>query len=257
MLRFVERLGAAIEWLCLTFGRYADTVVQLCRRAIKPPWFPQLMLLQAEEVGVQSLPVVMLTALFTGMVLALQSYVAFHRFGAESMVAVVVSLSMVRELGPVLVGIMVAGRVGASFAAELGTMRVSEQIDALWTLSTDPVRYLIMPRLVAAVLMLPLLVILADVIGVAGGYFISVVLLDQNPTVYLDKTTLYMEQHDFYSGLIKAGFFGGIIGIVGCSEGFYCAGGAQGVGQATTRAVVIACMSILVGDYILTAWMFA
>jgi len=257
MMRLFERFGSALEWLCLTFGRYASMAGQLAQLAIRPPWHVRLIILQSEQVGVQSLPVVMLTALFTGMVLALQSYVAFHRFGAESMVSVVVSLSMVRELGPVLVGIMVAGRVGASFAAELGTMRVSEQIDALWTLSTHPLRYLVLPRVFAAIAMLPLLVVLADVIGIFGGYVISVMMLDQNPHLYLDKTTLYLTTHDFHSGIIKAAFFGGIIGLVGCAEGYYCSGGAQGVGETTTRAVVISCMSILVADYILTAWMFS
>ncbi len=237
-------------------GVYACTLLQVVRGMASPPWYPGLFLRQAEEVGVQSLPVVLLTALFTGMVLALQSYIGFHRFGAESMVAAVVSMSMLRELGPVLVGLMVAGRVGASFAAELGTMRVTAQIDALWTLSTDPFRYLIMPRVFAAVLMMPLLVVLADAIGMFGGYGISVFLLGQTPTVYIENSTMFLQLNDLYSGLVKAAFFGGIIGVVGCSEGFHCSGGAQGVGHATTRAVVVSAMSILVSDYIITAWMF-
>jgi len=199
---------------------------------------------------------VLLTAIFTGMVLALQSWVGFHRFGAESMVATVVSLSMVRELGPVLVGLMVAGRVGASFAAELGTMRVTEQIDALWTLSTDPMRYLVMPRFIAVAIMMPLLVILADAIGIFGGYLVSVLILEQNPQTYMDRATLYLELSDLYSGLFKAFIFGAIIGLISCAEGFYCRGGAQGVGQATTRAVVLSAMSILISDYFLTAWIF-
>jgi phospholipid/cholesterol/gamma-HCH transport system permease protein len=172
------------------------------------------------------------------------------------MVSTVVSLSMVRELGPVLVGLMVAGRVGASFAAELGTMRVSEQIDALWTLSTDPIRYLIIPRIIAATLMMPLLVILADAIGIFGGYLVSTIVLDQNPQVYIERATLFLELQDLYSGLLKAVVFGGIIGLIGCTEGFYCKGGAQGVGQATTRAVVLSAMSILIADYFLTVWIF-
>ncbi len=135
-------------------------------------------------------------------------------------------------------------------------MRVSEQIDALWTLSTDPLRYLVMPRLIAAILMLPLLVIVADFLGVMGGYTISVGMLDQNPAVYIEKSTQYMELDDMYSGVIKAVFFGMLISVIGCTEGFHCRGGAEGVGRATTRAVVIACMSILVSDYFLTAWMF-
>jgi len=255
-VRFLQAIGGFLEMLFMHSGAYAGTLVKVIRSMISPPWYPGLILQQAEEVGVQSLPVVLLTALFTGMVLALQSYVGFHRFGAESMVATVVSLSMLRELGPVLVGLMVAGRVGASFAAELGTMRVSEQIDALWTLSTDPFRYLIIPRFLAAMIMMPLLVALADAIGIIGGYVISVFLLDQTPAVYIENSTMFLELNDLFSGLFKATFFGGIIGIIGCSEGFNCSGGAQGVGRATTRAVVVSAMSILVSDYILTAWMF-
>jgi phospholipid/cholesterol/gamma-HCH transport system permease protein len=255
-LTWLQAFGAGIEAILAHVGLYASSLGRTLHRLGSRPWYGQLIVQQAEMVGVQSLPVVLLTALFTGMVLALQSYIAFHRFGAESMVAVVVSLSMLRELGPVLVGLMVAGRVGASFAAELGTMRVSEQIDALWTLSTDPVRYLILPRLLAATLMLPLLVIVADMIGITGGYAISVYMLHQNPAVYIEKTTLYLQLNDFYSGLVKAAFFGMLIGIIGCTEGFHCRGGAAGVGRATTRAVVIASMSILISDYFLTAWMF-
>ena len=138
----------------------------------------------------------------------------------------------------------------------LPTRRSSVLVDALWTLSTDPVRYLIIPRLVAVTMMMPLLVIVADFVGIYGGYAISVYLLDQNPAVYIENTTQFMELSDFYSGLVKAGFFGLLIGIIGCTEGFNCQGGAEGVGIATTRAVVVSCMSILIADYFLTAWMF-
>ena len=255
-MKLLQRIGYYTEQIFLRTGQYASMFGKVVRRMASPPWYPRLILQQAEEVGVQSLPVVLLTALFTGMVLALQSYIVFHRFAAESMIGAVVSLSMVRELGPVLVALMVAGRVGSSFAAELGTMRVSEQIDALWTLSTDPLRYLVMPRLIAAVLMLPLLVVVADFLGVMGGYAISVGMLDQNPAVYIEKSTQFMELDDMYSGIIKAVFFGMLISVIGCTEGFHCRGGAEGVGRATTSAVVIACMSILVSDYFLTAWMF-
>ncbi len=255
-MKFLQSFGTLFEALLTQLGLYASTLGQVVKLIFTAPRYPRFILNQAEEVGVQSLPVVLLTALFTGMVLALQSYIVFHRFAAESMIAVVVSLSMVRELGPVLVGLMVAGRIGASFAAELGTMRVSEQIDALWTLSTNPMRYLIMPRVIAATLMLPLLVVVSDFIGIYGGYAISVFMLDQNPAVYLEKSTEFMELKDFYSGLVKAAFFGMLIGVIGCTEGFNCKGGAAGVGKATTRAVVISCMSILIFDYFLTAWMF-
>ena len=255
-MNWLQRIGYYTEQVLLRTGQYAGMFGKVVRRMASPPWYPRLILQQAEEVGVQSLPVVLLTALFTGMVLALQSYIVFHRFAAESMIGAVVSLSMVRELGPVLVALMVAGRVGSSFAAELGTMRVSEQIDALWTLSTDPLRYLIMPRVIAAVLMMPLLVVLADIMGVWGGYLISTYLLDQNPTVYADQAVRYLELEDVYSGLFKSTVFGLIIAVVSCSEGFFCRGGAQGVGSGTTRAVVVSCMSILISDFFLTAWLF-
>ena len=255
-MKWLAAVGSAVEFIFNRSGLYTLMLLQLFKKLPGPPWYARQFMLQAEEVGVQSLPVVLLTALFTGMVLALQSYIGFHRFGAESMVATIVSLSMLRELGPVLVGLMVAGRVGAEFAAELGTMRVSQQIDALWTLSTDPFRFLVTPRVVAAMLMLPLLVATADLVGMGGGYMISVGFLHQNPTAYLENLTRYLQLSDLFSGLAKALAFGLIIGIVGCAEGFHCSGGAQGVGQATTRAMVMSAMSILVSDYILTAWMF-
>jgi len=245
-----------LQALLLRAGLYPMLLHAIVQRLPRRPFYGRELLLQCEEVGVQSLPVVLLTAVFTGMVLALQSFIAFHRFAAESMTATVVSMSILRELGPVLVGLMVAGRIGAAFAAELGTMRVTEQIDALWTLSTDPIRYLVIPRFFAALLMMPLLVVLADAIGIGGGYLVSVYILDQNPTIYWHNTFLFLKQIDFYSGLLKALVFGGIIGLVGCAEGYYCEGGAVGVGEATTRAVVLSAMSILVGDYLLTAWIF-
>lgn len=255
-MKLLTAIGASVEFMFMRSGLYSLMLLQLIRKLRKPPFYMKQLLIQAEEVGVQSLPVVLLTALFTGLVLALQSYIGFHRFGAESMVSTVVSLSMLRELGPVLVALMVAGRVGSEFAAELGTMRVSQQIDALWTLSTDPFRYLVTPRVLAVTLMLPLLVAMADLIGMAGGYLISVNFLNQTPAVYLENSTRYLQMNDLFSGLFKAMVFGSIIGIIGCSEGFHCKGGAQGVGQSTTRAMVISAMSILVSDYILTAWMF-
>lgn len=252
----LQTIGASTQQLAKTLGLYPLLLGKVFARLHRPPWYPSHVIRQCEMVGVQSLPVVLLTAIFTGMVLALQSWVAFHRFGAESMIATVVSLSMLRELGPVLVGLMVAGRVGASFAAELGTMRVSEQIEALWTLSTDPVRYLVIPRILAAMLMMPMLVMLADAIGMAGGYLVSVHALNQNPHSYIEHSYDYLELIDLYSGLLKATVFGAIIGVVSCAEGYYCEGGAAGVGHATTRAVVVSAMTILITDYFLTAWIF-
>ncbi len=211
---------------------------------------------QMEEVGVRSFPVVIITAGFTGMVLALQSFTGFKRFNAESMVGTVVALSVTRELGPVLTGLMVSGRVGSAMAAELGTMRVTEQIDALSTLATNPIKYLIVPRFLAATIMLPILVIFADIIGILGGYLVSVQILGTNPTLYIRKTWDYLEFNDLYSGLLKAVFFGMIIATISCYQGFSTEGGAEGVGRATTKAVVISSLTILISNYLITAILF-
>jgi phospholipid/cholesterol/gamma-HCH transport system permease protein len=209
------------------------------------------------DIGFFSLPVVGLTALFTGMVLALQSYTGFARFQAEGAVATVVVLSMTRELGPVIAGLMVAGRIGASMAAEIGTMRVTEQIDALVTLSTNPFKYLVVPRVLAAVAMLPLLVLIADVIGVLGGYLVAVYKLNFNMSSYLRQTVDFLEWMDVVSGLVKAAVFGFLIALLGCFHGYSSGGGAQGVGRATTNSVVSASIMILVVDYMLTELFFA
>jgi phospholipid/cholesterol/gamma-HCH transport system permease protein len=207
-------------------------------------------------IGYFSLPVVALTAIFTGMVLALQSYGSFARFNAESAIATVVVLAMTRELAPVLAGLMVAGRVGAAMAAEIGTMRVTEQIDALVTLSTDPFKYLIAPRLIAGLTTLPLLVLVADIIGVFGGYIVGVYKLGFNPSNYLKLTSDYLTTIDVVSGLVKAGLFGFLIALMGCYHGYNSEGGAQGVGNATTNAVVSASILIFAFNYILTALFF-
>lgn len=225
--------------------------------ALRPPWYPRLIGKQMLDIGYFSLPVVGLTALFTGMVLALQSYTGFARFSAESAVATVVVLSVTRELGPVIAGLMVAGRIGASMAAEIGTMRVTEQIDALTTLSTNPFKYLIAPRLIAGLTMLPLLVLVADIIGVFGGYLVGVYKLNFNPAAYLKRTFDYLEFMDVFSGLVKAAAFGFVISLMGCFHGYNSGGGAQGVGRATTNAVVSASILILVFNYAITEIFFA
>ena len=222
-----------------------------------PPWYPRLVFRQTLAIGYYSLPVVGLTAVFTGMVLALQSYTGFSRFEAEGAVAGIVALSMTRELGPVLAGLMVAGRVGAAIAAEIGTMRVTEQIDALVTLSTDPLKYLVAPRLLAATLTLPLLVLVADVIGIMGGYVISIHKLGFNPAAYLSSTFDILETADVVSGLVKAAVFGFLIALTGCYHGYHSRRGAEGVGQATTYAVVSGSILILTFNYIVTELFFA
>lgn len=224
---------------------------------LRPPFYIRQLMRQVVEIGYYSLPVVGLTAIFTGAVLALQSYSGFSRFSAESSIAIVVVLSITRELGPVLAGLMVAGRIGAAYAAEIGTMRVTEQIDALTTLSTNPYKYLVLPRLLAGIAMLPVLVLVADIIGVFGGYLVSVHELGFNPNSYLKSTFEYLETRDVVSGLVKASAFGFIITLMGCYHGFHSKGGAQGVGAATTHAVVSASILILLSNYFLTSLFFA
>jgi len=208
---------------------------------------------QMNKIGVTSLPLVFLTALFTGVVLALQSAYQLRLFTAQQFTSDLIALSMTRELGPVLTAMVVAGRVGASIAAELGTMKVTEQIDALRALATNPIRYLVVPRFVAAVFMLFVLAIYADCIGMLGGFMISVFKLDISPHQYIKRTIKALLIKDVMSGLIKAFFFGGIIAQVGCYFGFKAEGGAEGVGRATTLAVVTALVLIIFSDALFTA----
>jgi phospholipid/cholesterol/gamma-HCH transport system permease protein len=225
--------------------------------AVRPPFYGRILGRQLLEVGYYSLPVVGLTAIFTGMVLALQSYTGFARFSAESAIPNVVVVSITRELGPVLAGLMVAGRIGAAMAAEIGTMRVTEQIDALTTLATNPYKYLIAPRLWAGLISLPLLVLTADIIGIFGGYLVATYKLDFNAATYLKNTREFLEVMDVVSGLVKAAVFGFLIALMGCYHGFHSKGGAQGVGAATTNAVVSASILILSSNYIITELFFA
>lgn len=252
---------AAIGRTFLAFLAAAGRIVLFAAAGIVhgllPPWYPRLVVRQVVAIGYFSLPVVGLTAIFTGMVLALQSYTGFSRFEAEGAVAGIVALSMTRELGPVLAGLMVAGRVGAAIAAEIGTMRVTEQIDALVTLSTDPFKYLVAPRLLAATLTLPVLVLVADIIGIMGGYAISIHKLGFNPATYLSNTFDILQTADVVSGLVKAAVFGFLIALTGCYHGYHSRGGAEGVGQATTYAVVSGSILILTFNYIITEMFFA
>jgi phospholipid/cholesterol/gamma-HCH transport system permease protein len=224
---------------------------------VRPPFFSRLFGKALLEMGYFSLPVVAMTAVFTGMVLALQSYIGFSRYAAESAIPNIVVLSITRELGPVLAGLMVAGRIGAAMAAELGTMRVTDQIDALSTLSTNPMKYLVVPRLLAGVIALPALVLVADVLGVMGGFIVSTLKLGFNPDSYLTNTMNFMQTQAVVSGLVKAAVFGFIIALMGCYQGYNSRGGAQGVGAATTGAVVSASILILAFDYLLTEMFFA
>jgi phospholipid/cholesterol/gamma-HCH transport system permease protein len=255
-LRPVEALGAAFLNLIAYLGELTLFALSGLSHIFRPPFYPRLIFRAFLEIGFFSLPVVALTALFTGMVLALQSYTGFSRFNAESAIASVVVLSVTRELGPVLAGLMVSGRAGAAMAAELGTMRVTDQIDALATLSTEPMKYLVAPRLLAGIIAMPLLVIIADILGVLGGYLVATEKLGFSPGTYLVSTFSNLRADDVISGLIKAAVFGFVIALMGCFNGYRSKGGAQGVGAATTAAVVSASILILALDYLLTQLLF-
>ncbi len=256
VLDMVATVGRAVLAACSTVGRVSLFAALGLSHAVRPPFYGRAFLRALVEIGYFSLPVVALTAVFTGMVLALQSSTGLSRFSADSAIASLVVLSITRELGPVLAGLMVAGRVGAAMAAEIGTMRVTDQIDALTTLSTNPMKYLVAPRLLAGIVALPLLVVVADILGVMGGFIIAVAKLGFNPLTYLDDTLRFLEAGDVISGLVKAAVFGFLISLMGCFFGYHSRGGAQGVGSATTSAVVAASVLILAFDYVLTELFF-
>ncbi len=257
ILDFLAAIGRAVLGLCRGAGAMALFGLDGLSHLVRPPFYGRLFGRALVEIGYFSLPVVALTAVFTGMVLALQSYTGFARFSAQGAVASLVVLSVTRELGPVLAGLMVAGRIGAATAAELGTMRVTDQIDALSTLSTNPMKYLVAPRLLAGIIALPLLVIVADVLGVMGGFIVSTMKLGFSADSYVTNTVNFVRMDDVVSGLAKAAVFGFIISLMGCYQGYNSKGGAQGVGSATTLAVVSASILILALDYVLTEMFFA
>lgn len=248
--------GVVLEFLA-AIGRLIVFMGQGLQHCIAPPWYPRQLLRQMIQIGYFSLPVIGLTAFFTGAVLALQIYVGGDRFNAESLVSSIVVLGITRELGPVIGGLMVAGRVSAAMAAEIGTMRVTEQIDALTTLSTNPFKYLVAPRLIAGATMLPILVLIADIIGVFGGFVVGTQKLGFNAGNYIDSTINFLHADDVISGLVKASIFGFLISLMGCYHGFMSRGGAQGVGRATTNAVVSASIMILIANYVITEAFFA
>ena len=256
-MRFVSLIGHTILSALAETGRISLFLGQSLFLGVQPPYFWKLLLTQMVKIGYLSLPVVALTAFFTGAVLALQIYYGGNQFNSESIIASIVALGITRELGPVLAGLMVAGRVAAAIAAEIGTMRVTDQIDALVTLSTNPFKYLVMPRITAAVLVLPLLTLVADIIGILGGFAVGVENLGFNPAIYVQNTIDFLEQDDITSGMIKSAVFGFIITSMGCYYGFFSHGGAQGVGRATTNAVVAASILILASNYILTSIFFS
>ena len=255
-MNFLERIGRVFIRLFEETGLWFRMLLRTIVWTFRPPFEGREWLRQMVRVGVDSIPVVFLTTMFTGMVMALQTYNGFHRVHAENFVGSVVALAMLRELSPVLVALMVTGRVGSSMAAEIGTMRVTEQLDALEALATDPVQYLFVPRVIAGIVMLPLLTILGDALGVGGGYLVGVKLMGANPVVYEQNTYQFLHMNDVWSGLIKSAFFGLILTLTGCVRGYYTRGGAEGVGRATTAAVVSASLIILLADFFLTKLLF-
>jgi phospholipid/cholesterol/gamma-HCH transport system permease protein len=256
MVRFLEFAGKPFVLLIEEFGKVMLLFLSVFSWMIKPPYRFHEIFKQMESVGVNSLPVVAITGGFTGMVLAIQTYYGFRMFGGESLVGATVALSMTRELGPAITALMVTGRAGSAMAAELGTMRVTEQIDALYTMSVNPVQYLILPRILAGIVMLPFLTIVSDFIGIVGGYFVGVKLLNINSGIFVARIVEFVDLGDIFNGLIKSAVFGLILSLVGCYKGFSTTGGAAGVGRATTQSVVISSVSILISDYFLTAVMF-
>ena len=241
LLLFLEKVGSITSF-----------ALKALSYIVKPPFYFGLLGKQILEIGYFSVPVVGMTTLFAGMVLALQSYTGVDATLAESAIPTLVVLAITRELAPVLAGLMVAGRIGASIAAEIGTMRVSEQIDAMQTLDTDPFGYLVLPRLLAGILILPLLVLMGDVIGVFGGYIVGVYKLGFSDNAYITYAWEALDNRGVISGLVKAACFGFIISLMGCYYGYNSKGGAEGVGAATTYAVVGASILILITNYIVT-----
>lgn len=256
-------MNRIIEWIGKTFigffseaGRMLLLLIEVIKQVLKPPLKLERIFVQMEFIGVKSLFVVILVSTFTGMVLALQTYTGFRRFSAESMVGAIVALSLCRELGPVLTSIMVTARAGSAMAAEIGTMRVTEQIDALVVMAVNPVKYLIVPRIVASILVIPILTIISDYTGIVGGYIVGVKLLNINEGVYINRTIDLLEMSDIFNGLFKSVVFALLLSLIGCYKGYYTKGGARGVGKATTEAVVLACVVIFIADYVLTSFLF-
>ena len=255
-MNFVNAIGKYTIMMVSKIGQLMCFAFSSVRWIFSFPFYFKQLLEHLLEIGFFSIPVVGMTAIFTGAVLVLQSYTGFTRFSAEHSIPTVVVLSITRELGPVLAGLMVAGRVGSSIAAEIATMRVTEQVDALFTLAVNPMKYLVVPRVLASVIVLPLLVLVADIIGIMGGYLVATEKLGFNRARYIDNTMKYLEMDDVISGLIKAGIFGFIIAVSGCYSGYHTKKGAEGVGVATINAVVMASVLILFANYITTQVLF-
>ncbi len=253
LLRPVAAVGATLLGFVGALGGMTRMAWQATWLGLLPPWRLGLVFKQMDFVGVGSFLIIAVTGFFTGAVFTLQSNIAFSLFGAEGFTGSTVALSLTRELSPVLAGLMVTGRVGSAMAAELGTMRVTEQIDALEVMAVNPVKYLVSPRLLAATVMMPCLCMTYTVVGMIGSWLVGTRYLGIDDNVFWKRVWLYVDPDDLWNGLIKAAIFGVIIAVVGCYRGFGASGGAEGVGRATTGAVVIASVAILISDYFVTS----
>jgi len=253
MINPVQKIGSSTLGLLTDLGRMFNFILYAIYTCLTKPGHPRHILKQLNFIGARSTLVILLTAGFTGMVLGLQGYYTLAKFGSEGLLGTAVALSLIRELGPVLSALMVTGRAGSAITAEIGIMRISEQIDALETMALDPFKYLVAPKLVASLLALPLLCAIFDVVGIWGGYLIGVKLLGVNPGAYFGEMQRSVEWQDVYSGIIKSFSFGGIIAWVCCYKGYYAGHGAEGVSRATTSAVVLSSVLILVWDYFITS----
>ena len=256
MIKLLNFLGSHFLSIVNISGSITMMFFDTVRLFFVPPFRLKLLFKQIEFIGINSLSVIVLTGSFTGMVFAFQSYIGFQQFGAEQIVGTVVALGMARELGPVLSAIMVAARAGSAMTAEIGTMKVTEQVDALNALGVDPVQYLFVPRILAGFIVMPMLNAIAVFCGIVGGFVVSISVLGINKTLYIEYMFQYIELGDFMNGMVKAFVFGGIVTLVGCYKGYMTTGGAEGVGKSTTQSVVMACVMILIFDYVLTAFMF-
>ncbi len=252
----IEHLGRRVFRAVESVGRVVVVTCAFFRQLFKPPFRFHELIRQMEFVGADSLSIVAVTGLFTGMVFAVQLYIALSMFGAASLVGATVGLSLTRELSPVFCALMVTGRVGSAMAATLGSMRVSEQIDALDAMAVNPVHYLMVPRILAAVFMMPLLVLVFDSIGIVGAYGVATGLLHVDPGLFVNKLYWFVDPDDLWKGMIKGAVFGFIFSVIGCSKGFYTVGGAEGVGRSTTEAVVVSSVLILMSDFFLTRMMW-
>ena len=252
LIQFVDAIGAFAIHICDRLGAFVLFFLKVIRTLFTTRPKVKKLFEQMSRIGVDSFSITVLTGTFTGMVFALQTYIGFQRVGGTQFIGPVVAIGMIRELGPVLTGLMVTGRAGSAIAAEIGTMRITEQIDALRTLRINTFQYLVVPRMLAGIIVLPLLVLFSMICGIIGGYVVCVYILSLSPEEYVNGIKSYVELADIRGGLIKSGVFGLILTLVGTYKGFYTRGGARGVGISTTQSVVVSSIMILISNYFLT-----